>query len=519
LGYWGQPKLTDAKFKPDPQDPAKRLYFTGDLGSILADGCLVYQGRKDFRIKIRGYGVDLVEVEKALLSNSSVNEAVVLARIGDDGSTSLTAYYTSAQPQALSALRSHLKTRLSDYMIPSAFMRVEKFPLASNGKVDRKALPKPDKKRPELGTAYVEPRDDREKRMVGAWEEVLDIRPIGIDDNFFDLGGHSLVAARLFTRMDDEFQRLLPLSFLIRSPTVRLLTEQFRSKSEAKKISALVPFVETGNHPAIFAVPGVYGNVVGLNDLCRELGTEQPFYGLQSIGLDGLERPIDNMEEMAGRYIREVRTIQPHGPYNFIGACFGSTVAWEMVCQLMEAGEEISFLGLLDPIRMAKAQKGLRLGREVAAAVLTPPSNGFVTSRLKLYFDEMRNLNNYDRARFVATKAISLGRKIGDRKVFRGVRREMHQLAVLKANRAAGDRYRPRRLTGRLRALEVFVSGHQRKTSIEALNWQALWEGKSELHHMPGRDSGDMLSGENARVLGALLRERLRAAMNDRALK
>src|SRR5262249_25631890 len=154
----------------------------------------------------------------------------------------------------------------------------------------------------------------------------------------------SLLAAQLFTRLDDEFGRLMPLSVLIGSPTVRLLAVQYRSRAVPQKISSLVPFVEKGNQPPIFAVPGVDGDVVGLNDLCRELGVKRPFYGLQAIGLDGSERAIDNIEEIARRFIIELRAVQTHGPYTLIGACFGSTVVWEMARQLMAEGEKIDFL-------------------------------------------------------------------------------------------------------------------------------------------------------------------------------
>jgi amino acid adenylation domain-containing protein len=512
-GYWHNPELTNTKFKCESEDPDKRIYYTGDLGLMRPDGCLIHKGRKDFRIKIRGYGVDLVEVEKAMLSHPGIREAVVVSPKIDSGETRLVSYYTSdSEPgPTISTIRAHLKEKLADYMVPSVFVKLEGMPLTANGKIDRRALPEPDSKRPNLGAAYVMARDNLESRLVRLWEDVLDVRPIGIDDNFFDLGGHSLLAARLFACLDDEFGRLLPLSVLVDSPTVHLLANHFRSAAEPEKTSALVPFTQAGNLPAIFAVPGVYGNVVGLFDLCRELGKDRPCYGLQSIGLDGQERAIDSLEAMAKRYLTDVRSVQPHGPYILLGACFGARVTCEMAYQLIEAGEEIGFLGFLDPIGLVRNQ---RSGHPETKSPNNKQPSNFLTTRMQLYFNEMRDRNNYERAKFLTQKVLSLGRTLTNNKARRAVQREMHQLAVFNASRVAGRRYRLKRLDGPIRTLEIFVSEHPRKIELERFDWTKLWEGNAVLHHVPGKDSGDMLSGENARVLGALLREQLKKSMD-----
>ena len=221
-GYWRRPDLTEAKFKLDPTDPDKRLYFTGDLGVMRPDGCLIHKGRKDYRVKIRGYGVDLVEVEKALLSHSAIREAVVASPRTQSGDARLIAYFVSAGEIAptVSDLRTYLRQKLTDYMIPSAFVRLDKIPLTTNGKIDRGALPEPDDKRPALSTPYALPRNAIEKNLVEIWEEVLDVRPIGIQDNFFDLGGHSLSATRVVSRVVKQFQLEIPLPSLFQSPTI-----------------------------------------------------------------------------------------------------------------------------------------------------------------------------------------------------------------------------------------------------------------------------------------------------------
>jgi len=221
-GYWNDPGLTESKFQRDAENPELRIYYTGDLGLMLPDGCLIHKGRKDFRVKIRGYAVDLVEVEKALLSHSGIREAVVATSRTPSDDTRLIAYFTFAGESAPTAsdLRMHLQEKLADYMIPSVFVKLDKIPLNANGKFDRGALPDPDDKRPPLSTLYALPRNEMEKSLVQIWEEVLGVRPIGIQDKFFDLGGHSLSATQVVSRVIKQFGLDISLQSLFRSPTV-----------------------------------------------------------------------------------------------------------------------------------------------------------------------------------------------------------------------------------------------------------------------------------------------------------
>jgi len=221
-GYWNRPDLTEAKFRTDINDPQKRLYFTGDLGLMLPDGCLIYKGRKDFRVKIRGYGVEIAEVERVLRSHSSIREAVVVARQHQSGESRLIAYFTSANQSSpsVSDLRSFLKEKLPDYMIPMTFVLLAAIPLTPNGKVDRKFLPTPGKSRPELNTLFEEPRTPTEKELAQTWSEILSLEKIGVHDNFFDLGGHSLAAMRVVSQVIEKLQLEIPLASLFQAPTV-----------------------------------------------------------------------------------------------------------------------------------------------------------------------------------------------------------------------------------------------------------------------------------------------------------
>ena len=252
---------------------------------------------------------------------------------------------------------------------------------------------------------------------------------------------------------------------------------------------------------------------LAIMDLSRELGAEQPFYGLQSLGLDGTEAPRDSIEEMARRYISEIRSVQPHGPYALIGACFGGTVAFEMARQLLEAGEEVAFLGLLDLTRREGDETSGRLVSTPRVLKRAKAVGGLVTGRLRLYLQDMRGLDNGDRIKFITNKVRSLTFKIKDNKAFRGVQREIHQLEVYRANVCALDRYHLKPLTGRLRTVEIFETEHRRiQGKNDPSDWSVLSMGRTVRHLMPGKDSGDMVSGKNARVLGPLLAERLRAA-------
>jgi acyl carrier protein len=222
LGYWRQPELSEAKFKRDPRDPAQRLYFTGDLGLMRPDGCLIHMGRMDFRVKIRGYGVELNEIERILLSHPAILHAVVVARENESGETGLIAYYTSRQAGRLtvSELRKFINEKLPDYMTPSAFVRLDALPLTPNGKVDRRALPDPGSPRPDLNTRYTPPATTTERQLASIWSKVLSVDQVGIHDNFFDLGGHSLAAFRMIARVIHSFQLGLPVKALFDAPTV-----------------------------------------------------------------------------------------------------------------------------------------------------------------------------------------------------------------------------------------------------------------------------------------------------------
>jgi amino acid adenylation domain-containing protein len=234
-GYWRNPDLTNEKFAVDSEDGNKRLYLTGDVGQMLSDGCLVHLGRKDFQVKVRGYKIDVAEVERAILDLPSVKAAVVVARADSSDEQCIVAYWIPAATPvpSVSSLRRALSNKLPEYMIPSCFVTLDALPTTPTGKVDRKALPVPDRVRPVLEAVFVKPSSETEKLLAAIWQQVLRLDKIGIDDNFFDLGGNSLRLAEVNRKVNVVFQRTIPLMDMLALPTIRTLAE-YMARAENK---------------------------------------------------------------------------------------------------------------------------------------------------------------------------------------------------------------------------------------------------------------------------------------------
>ncbi|HLF04848.1 MAG TPA: non-ribosomal peptide synthetase [Dehalococcoidia bacterium] len=226
VGYWRRPDLTQDKFRPDPQRGDRRLFFTGDLGLRLPDGCLVHRGRKDFQVRIRGNRVETSEIELALRSLDNVKDAAVIGREDQPGRKTLAAYLVPATKPgpSVSALRRALAQKLPSYMVPAAFVTLEALPLLPNGKINRLALPAPDRTRPELAAPFIAPRTPEEEQLAKIWAQVLGLEQVGVDDDFLELGGDSLLATQVISRVIKAFNVDLPLRTLFSVPTVAQMT-------------------------------------------------------------------------------------------------------------------------------------------------------------------------------------------------------------------------------------------------------------------------------------------------------
>ena len=252
-GYWRNAALTSEKFLPDPTGGEARLYLTGDSGRMAADGCLYHLGRKDFRVKIRGYSVEIGEIESALREHPAINEVVVIAAADAKGEPQLIAYIVSSTGVGVtvSALREHLLGRLPEYMVPSCFVVLPAMPLTPNGKIDRNALPAPPRTRPPQEAPYVAPRNPLEQDLKKIWSEVLCLDEIGIHDNFFDLGGHSLRAVQVLTRIKQVSRVAIPLQQFFASPTLAGLANYVEQPRSESARASIVPLDRVAREPEL----------------------------------------------------------------------------------------------------------------------------------------------------------------------------------------------------------------------------------------------------------------------------
>lgn len=342
-GYRGAPHLTEERFVANPFRTGERLYRTGDQVKWLPDGRLEYVGRIDHQVKLRGFRIELGEIESVLAEHPTVEQAVVVVREDVPGDKRLAAYVTAREGQTCDpqSLRRALREAVPDYMVPAAVVPLEKFPLTANGKVDRSALPVPTLETVHDGAQAVEPRNRIELQLAAIWEQVLGITPIGVRDNFFALGGYSLLALRMFGAIEQIFGTRLPMALLFQAPTIEQLADVLAGEGCAVRWRSLVAVQPEGTQPPLFAVPGVGGNVLVFARLAALLGHDQPFYGLQARGLDGKEKPFLRVEDMAAHYIDEIRSVQPQGPYLIGGTCTGGLVAYEIAQQLTAQGEKV----------------------------------------------------------------------------------------------------------------------------------------------------------------------------------
>jgi thioesterase domain-containing protein len=367
-GYLNRPDLTAERFLPDPnsRDPAARLYRSGDLARRLPDGDLVYMGRIDHQVKIRGFRIELVEVETALARHPAVREAAVLAREDVPGEKRLVAYVVGRQvgnllssgklptcrptqsPAPTAAeLRSFLRQRLPDYMVPAAFVPLESLPMTAHGKVNREALPPPGCQRADAQPEPAGPLTPCQRRLQEMWENLLHVRPVGVRDNFFDLGGDSLLAMNLCLEIKKAFGQEVSPACWFQEATVERLAE-ILSRQGPSPWSAVVPLQPHGKRPPFFCVHPLGGQVVGYRLIARYLGDDQPFYGIQARPPHEAPEAVPRLEDMAARYVAEVVRVHPEGPYYLGGYSLGAFIAFEMAQQLHRQGRLVGLLAVLD---------------------------------------------------------------------------------------------------------------------------------------------------------------------------
>jgi amino acid adenylation domain-containing protein len=354
-GYVNRPSLTAERFLANPYGkPGARMYRTGDAARWRNDGNLEYLGRNDQQVKIRGFRIELGEIEAMLESHPSVAQSVVLTREDQPGEQRLVAYVlkrTGAPMSSASDLGDYLRAGLPEHMVPAVVVELEKWPLNHNGKIDRENLPPPGMDL--LQQDYVGPRNATEEIVCRLWQEVLGRERVGIHDNFFRIGGHSLLAVHVISRMKLAFAIEMPLSILFAAPTVARMAEHIASVNghERPQSSPVLACIQPrGSLTPFFCVHAIGGQVFSYAELSQKLGLEQPFYGLQSPPANFFAEPGVSIEQLATLYNREIRSVQPVGPYLLGGWSMGGLLAWEMAQQLKKEGESTSLLVLVDTI-------------------------------------------------------------------------------------------------------------------------------------------------------------------------
>lgn len=356
-GYWRRPDLTCTTFFADPADARTRIYRTGDIGRLGPDGCLELFGRKDHQVKVRGYRVHPGELEVALAEHPAIREAVVIARAETDGETRLVAYVVPNGPAPhAGALRQFLEPRVPAYMMPSVFISLEALPVTANGKVDRAALPPPPKPAAARGMDFVPPRSPLEHQIAAIWEDLFSLSPIGAHDNFFDLGGDSLLAAALVTAIEEACGRVLPPAVLLEAATVEDLAARI-VREDSGFTEPLTALRASGVRTPLFFVHNDNGRGLYTYALARRLDADRPVYAVHLHGLAGHALP-PTVEAIAADRLRAVRAARPRGPYALGGHCYGGLVAFEMARQLRAEGERVEAVVMVDtpaPTRSLRA--------------------------------------------------------------------------------------------------------------------------------------------------------------------
>jgi amino acid adenylation domain-containing protein len=342
-GYLNDPGLTASRFVPHPFEPGQRLYRTGDLARWRVDGVIEYLGRTDDQVKIRGFRIEPAEIEAALLRHGPVRQAIVVAQTDVSGERGLVAYYTAIGTLSASALRQHLRRSVPEYMIPATFVQLPALPLNANGKVDRAALPLPATLRGGSERSCERAPSSTEAALLAIWREVLGRADIGIADNFFDLGGHSMRAVRLTYRIEQSFGILLPFTALFEAPTVAALAERLVDAVQFghdEIDQPVVAFNGAGPDRPVFAFPPGTADALSYSGLAPLLGT----YPLHAFNFIATQSGIEHYADLIERR-------DPNGSYLLFGYSGGGNFAFRTARELERRGKRVSVVVMLDSSR------------------------------------------------------------------------------------------------------------------------------------------------------------------------
>ncbi|MDF1756469.1 MAG: amino acid adenylation domain-containing protein [Verrucomicrobiales bacterium] len=492
--YLNNPELTAEKFVDvEIEGRSERLYRTGDLCRFRTDGVVEFLGRIDEQVKIRGFRIEPGEVEARLAGNPEVSQCKVVVNEVDSGGKALIAYVTpkNGSTPSSGSLKDYLRDKLPDYMVPSSYVVLDEFPVTPNGKIDAKALPDPNQKTNSVGLLSSVPESDLEIWLAKQWKDILAIPSVSLDDDFFSLGGHSLLSMKLFGRIQREYGVSLPLSVLFRSPTVKTLAEEVANrdgcqdgKAEENGSSAVaettVLLQPKGERPPLFAVHGGDGGIFFYRDLAERLEQDRPFYAFEAAVLTG-GGPIreESVPVTAHRYVKELEKIHPTGSVYLCGYSFGGVVAYEMACQLTEKGRKVEFVGLVDTENPAGQFAKLNLSERIAVNWNDPRTmeTGTVQKVIRLGRRVGKGLGY--RLRFsgedMVAKLLPVSRNMG----------WLRRIQVRLAYERAMSRYEPPRYVGNLTLFRA-LDENDKQDMGDNYGWSEVVDGEIETIDIPG---------------------------------
>ncbi|HKP74027.1 MAG TPA: amino acid adenylation domain-containing protein [Longimicrobiaceae bacterium] len=510
-GYLGRPGLTAEKFVPEPfAGPGERMYRTGDRARWLCDGNLLILGRTDHQLKVRGFRVEPGEIEAALRRHPAVRGALVVAREDVPGDKRLVAYVVGDADAA--SLREHLRQSLPEYMVPAAFVRLDALPHTPTGKIDPRTLPAPEygAAAPELDDA---PRSVVEVQLIQLWEELLGVDVVGPTQNFFDLGGNSFLALRLFAQVNRMLGCDLPVATLFAGATVRHMAEAIEEQQRAAHVPAspVVALRAKGTLPPLFCVHSADRQVFGYVNLVRRLGADQPVFGIQDLA-DDLGRPV---ARIAREHVDAIRALQPEGPYYLAGWSFGGFVVHQMAGLLEQEGHEVAFVGLVDTMSPVVAQAWPWTGDAELVAGLAMDVATRAGRPFHLRPDDLVGLDVDEMLR----RAVAALRAQGAAPASLDVPALRETLEVMRARIRSVSGHAPGPFSGRLTLFragtvspfyETFFAAYDEEVR-RTLGWCDLSPHPVEVHTVPGEH--ETLGAEpNVRILADRMRQALAAA-------
>ncbi|GAA0331149.1 hypothetical protein GCM10009087_46640 [Sphingomonas oligophenolica] len=509
LGYVNAADENERRFVASPfsDDPHDRLYLTGDRGMADAAGLLHFLGRADDQVKVRGVRVEPMEIAASLGTSPDVAACAVIVRTDNPGGPMLVAYVVPSRDADRNArhLRDFLRQRLPAAMIPSAFLFLDHLPLTANHKLDRARLPAIDPAAIDREGRHVAPRDPIELQIAQIWQDLLGAREIGVTDSFFDVGGHSLLALRLLTRIEQRLERRVPLAALFEAPTIEHLANVVRRQETAE---SQVVKLWSGDDPEIlFLVHTGGGTVLNYVPLVRHLAADRPVHAVQARGLSGEAAPQSDLREIAADYIEALRSIQPLGPYRLGGHSFGGLIAYEIASQLAAQGEEVVLLAMFDTAfaredRTSALSEQERTARDLAGAVAI--FRRFTGLGVDLPYDRLRDLAIDDQIALVS-EAFD---RDGSFPAAQGDALVRNLLRVAQAHREARLAWRP--VASRVpitlfRASDIMADDDMALVDDEALGWRAVSAAPVRVHWVPG-DHVTMMAERHAPRLAESLR-------------